>query len=131
MFHVEEAGEALGDNLVHASVELVGENAQLATPTAQLGERFGDVRVGRGQVVVVFQVEALPACNCLVGYVFRGVLGHRLAHERDEPVAHEAQNLVVRSLGKSLLAKGLVSDNDQIGQRVQNGAVEVEDEGVE
>ena len=131
MLHVEEAGETLGDNLVHASVELVGENAQLATASAQLGERFGDVRVGRGQVVVVFQVEALPACNCLVGYVFRGVLGHRLVHERDEPVAHEAQNLVVRSLGKSLLAKGLVSDNNQIGQRVQDGAVEVEDEGVE
>ena len=121
----------MGDDLVHASVELVGQNAQLAAPTAQLGKRFGDVRVGCGQVVVVFQVEALPTCNCLVGDVFRGVLGHRLVHERDEPVAHEAQNLVVRSLGKSLLAKGLVSDNNQIGQRVQDGAVEVEDEGVE
>ena len=90
MFHVEETGEALADNFVHAAVELVGENAQLATASTQLGERFGDVRIGRGQMIVVFQVEALPAFNRLVGDVFRGVLGHRLVHERDEPVAHEA-----------------------------------------
>ena len=127
--------EALGAEIARDQrnrrlVVLVGEDGELDAARAELIEHLERAGIRRGGVLLVLGVEGAEFAERLVeqGGIPGKFCGHESLDEFEHAVSHFISVRVHRVRGPSVLDADVVARVRKVGQGIEDGAVEIEDD---
>ena len=128
MSDFDQVGEEAIAHIEHTLFELVRQNSKAHTSLFCLFKRRSDPLEFGGvddAEIVIEILEVLENALCLFGGCIRW---YRLRDEACSSIAHIREDLFRGMRRKTLVGKGFVRHVHQIGKRMEQRAVEVEDE---
>ena len=126
---VEGVREVLGHEARHCVVRLVGDHGDAPALRAKAPEELGNAGVGVRVVITVDGVVRVELRLHRVDHVRRRAAGHRVLDETADAIANKCACLSEGLLGQACPGERVVDGEVEVLERVEEGAVEVEDDG--
>ena len=128
--HGDGIGKKAAVELADGRLQLVRHDAQAVTAAMQFGQRTDNAGIGRRGVETMGHVVGAESLeNRFKGFP-ADAPGHGTLHETAHAIAHETAHLVEAARGIAAGDKGVVHTGMEVTQRIEQGAVEVEEDGI-
>ena len=124
-----DGGEKALMQLRHGRLELVRHDGQAQTAVGQALQQGHDTLVGTRLVEAMLHIMGAKGGEDLFKQLGRGLSGYTLLHQATDAIPQEAAHVLDGTRGKAVETESMVDTGRQIGQRIEQGAVEVEHPG--